>query len=84
MGRIAKQKRLLIEEANKRILTEEPIINEIAPWVAEKGQGNWDPWRSIKAMLYSLEKRMDEEEMGQHIKNLQSHIQELIYIQNNK
>ena len=68
-----------ITEANKR------IVNEIAPWASQKGQGgDYDSWKGIKNMLYSLEKQMDEEELVQHIKNLQSHVQELIYIQNNQ
>jgi gas vesicle protein len=78
MGR-HKTKLQAITEANKR------IVNEIAPWASQKGQGgDYDSWKGIKNMLYSLEKQMDEEELVEHIKNLESHVRELIYIQNNQ
>jgi len=74
-------KRQIIEQLNRRVL------KEIAPAEADDMQTiveKTNTWEGIKNMLYTLEKQMDEKGLGEHIKNLKSHLQELIYIQNNQ
>ncbi len=56
-----------IQEANKNILKEEEA----------------EDWRNIQSILYDFEKGMSDEQIEDHISNLQSHIQQLIYIMNN-
>ena len=43
-----------------------------------------EDWRNIQSILYKYEKGMDDEQIEDHISNLQSHIQQLIYIMNNR
>jgi hypothetical protein len=57
-----------IQEANKNILKEEEA----------------EDWRNIQSILYDFEKGMSDEQIEDHISNLQSHIQQLIYIMNNQ
>ena len=57
-----------IQEANKNILKEEEA----------------EDWRNIQSILYDFEKGMSDEQIEDHISNLQSHIQQLIYIMNNR
>ena len=57
-----------IHEANKNILKEQEA----------------EDWRNIQSILWKYEKGMDDEQIEDHISNLQSHIQQLIYIMNNR
>ena len=57
-----------IQEANKNLLKEQET----------------EDWRSIQSTLFDYEKSMSDEEIEDHISNLQSHIQQLIYIMNNR
>jgi hypothetical protein len=43
-----------------------------------------EDWRNIQSILYDFEKEMSDEQIEDHISNLQSHIQQLIYIMNNR
>ena len=43
-----------------------------------------EDWRSVQSILYDFEKGMSDEQIEDHISNLQSHIQQLIYIMNNR
>ena len=79
-----------IQEANKNILKEQYDEFEEArkqAWEAwetnDKGDVKKD-WRNIQSVLYKYEKGMDDEQIEDHISNLQSHIQQLIYIMNNR
>jgi hypothetical protein len=78
-----------IQEANKNILGEQYDefeqqrkqaweLNDTGENDAEKD------WRSVQSILYDFEKGMSDEQIEDHISNLQSHIQQLIYIMNNR
>jgi len=41
-------------------------------------------WGQLKSRLYDYEKGLGDEELEQHIKNLKSHLQEVIYVLNNR
>ena len=89
MGRF-RTKLQAIQEANKNILKEQYDEFEEArkqAWEAwetnDKGNVKKD-WKNIQSILYDFEKRMSDEQIEDHISNLQSHIQQLIYIMNNR
>ncbi len=76
-----KTKRQIIEQLNRRVLKEiAPVATDEMQTIVEKT----NTWEGIKNMLYALEKQMDEKGLGEHIKNLKSHLQELTYIQKNQ
>jgi len=58
-------------------------FDKVVSWLEKKDESG-DTEKGLKKMLYTLEKGMNEEELAQHIKNLQSHLQELVYIQKNQ
>tara|TARA_R110000824_G_scaffold90503_1_gene221004 strand:- start:2957 stop:3214 length:258 start_codon:yes stop_codon:yes gene_type:complete len=76
-----------MEIANKRLLKEQYDEMEQQRKQAWELGGQDDvkkDWRNVQSILYDYEKGMDDEQIEDHISNLQSHIQQLIYIMNNR
>ena len=94
MGRY-KTKLQAVQEANKRMLKEDPDEFKRQPgsmadslWKAkhqEWGEEDTDDgWQQLKRILYDYEKKLDGKQLEEHIKNITSHLQELTYVLKNQ
>ncbi len=77
MGKVIKLKESDIQRISKRVLKEQ---NEMRSPAEE----HHNDWRQIKKMLWDYEKEMSDEELETHVRNLTSHIQEVIYVIHNR
>lgn len=77
MGKVIKLKESDIQRISKRVLKEQ---NEMRSPAEEQH----NDWRQIKKILWDYERGLSDEELETHVRNLTSHIQEVIYVLHNK
>ena len=77
MSKVIKLKESDIQRISKRVLKEQ---NDMGSPVEEQD----NDWGQIKRMLWHYERGMNDEELETHVKNLKSHIQEVIYVIHNR
>ena len=70
-----------VQKRHDEKLSEEPIKYNPNNYQSAMSTSNW---RSMQQKLYDYERDMSKEDIEDTISNLQSHIQELVYMLNDK